>query len=440
MIRPITAALSIILTALSQNNSYSSPDSVVVFNEIHYNPAGPEESTEWIELFNQMGIMTDVSGWRLDGIEYTIPENTFIEPGDYLVIAKDPGPGQIGPFLGNINNGGETLRLYNKGNRLMDELSFSDGGRWPSAADGSGTTLAKVLPYTANKPPENWTRSAQIGGTPGRTNFPSNGAEIPTKKIKLIELDDEWRYNESGNDLGSSWSEQKHALDQEWKSGKGGIGFESGATIPLETRLNFPSRNDPYVITYYFEREFSLRADQLSNLDSLIIRHAIDDGALIHINGKEVLRVNMPDGNITYSDLASENIEVDELSTEISVDTSGIVAGNNRISVEVHQSRIGNSDPTDVDHSVSPPNIRSFWSTSSEAATSIESKENRFQTAKEKSTARQQACVRPPTKRSISVRKHGANAVWNFDRSRDRSRDRPRQILATAGLAWVGYL
>ena len=344
MIRPITAALSIILTSLSQNNSYSSPDSVVVFNEIHYNPAGPEESTEWIELFNQMGIMTDVSGWRLDGIEYTIPENTFIGPGDYLVIAKDPGPGQIGPFLGNINNGGETLRLYNKGNRLMDELSFSDGGRWPSAADGSGTTLAKVLPYTANKPPENWTRSAQIGGTPGRTNFPSNGAEIPTKKIKLIELDDEWRYNESGNDLGSSWSEQKHALDQEWKSGKGGIGFESGATIPLETRLNFPSRNDPYVITYYFEREFSLRADQLSNLDSLIIRHAIDDGALIHINGKEVLRVNMPDGNITYSDLASENIEVDELSTEISVDTSGIVAGNNRISVEVHQSRIGNSD------------------------------------------------------------------------------------------------
>ena len=64
----------------------------MVFNEVHYNPAGPEESTEWVELFNQMGIMTDVSGWRLDGIEYTIPENTFIEPGGYLVIAKVPEP------------------------------------------------------------------------------------------------------------------------------------------------------------------------------------------------------------------------------------------------------------------------------------------------------------------------------------------------------------
>ncbi|MDG1854047.1 MAG: lamin tail domain-containing protein [Verrucomicrobiales bacterium] len=344
MIRPLSAAISITLLTLTLTDSHCSPDSVVVFNEVHYNPAGPEESTEWVELFNQMGIMTDVSGWRLDGIEYTIPENTFIEPGGYLVIAKVPGPGQIGPFSGNINNGGETLRLYNKGNRLMDELSFGDGGRWPAAADGSGTTLAKVLPYSANKPPENWAHSVQLGGTPGRTNFPSSSEEIPTKKIKLINLNDEWRYNESGNDLGPSWSEQDHALNDEWKSGKGGIGFESGTTIPLETRLNFPSRNDPYVITYYFEREFDLRANQLSNLDSLILRHAIDDGALIHINGKEVLRVNMPDGNISYSDLASENIEVDELSSEISVDISGLIAGNNLISVEVHQSRIGNSD------------------------------------------------------------------------------------------------
>ena len=43
----------------------SSPDAVVVFNEVHYNPVGNEETGEWIELFNQMGIMTDVSGLSL---------------------------------------------------------------------------------------------------------------------------------------------------------------------------------------------------------------------------------------------------------------------------------------------------------------------------------------------------------------------------------------
>ena len=97
-------------------------------------------------------------------------------------------------------------------------------------------------------------------------------------------------------------------------------------------------------MTYYFEKEFNLKQNELDNLKSLIIRHAIDDGALVHINGKEVLRVNMPDGKISSSSLASENIEVDELSENIFLDSSSLIKGQNRISVEVHQSRIRNSD------------------------------------------------------------------------------------------------
>lgn len=150
----------------------SSPDAVVVINEVHYNPAGTAETGEWIELFNQMGIKTDISGWRLDGVGYVFPEGTFIDPGEYLVVAKSPGAGQLGPFPGTLKNSGETLRLINQGDRLMDELDYGDGGRWPAAADGSGATLAKLRPYTANKPPENWAFSEQLGGTPGAENFP----------------------------------------------------------------------------------------------------------------------------------------------------------------------------------------------------------------------------------------------------------------------------
>lgn len=322
----------------------SSPDAVVVFNEIHYNPSGNDEKGEWVELFNQMGIMTDVSGWKIDGIGFTIPENTFINPGEYLVIAKEPGPNQLGPFTGNINNAGETLRLFNKGNRLMDELSFNDGGRWPEEPDGSGVTLSKIYPYNSNTPPENWTFSSQVGGTPGTINFPRDDSEIPSKNISLIQLEDEWLYNESGENLGSQWATSSHNEQQGWLTGKGGIGFESGSTIPISTRLSFPGRNDPYVVTYYFEKEFNLKQNELENLKSLIIRHAIDDGALVHINGIEVLRVNMPDGIISSSTLAANNIEVDELSENVFIDSSSLIAGQNRISVEVHQSRIGNSD------------------------------------------------------------------------------------------------
>ena len=342
---PLRHKIAVIFCAfISLIRAESSPDAVVVFNEVHYNPVGNEETGEWIELFNQMGIMTDVSGWRIDGIGFTIPEGTFINPGEYLVIAKEPGPNQLGPFTGNINNAGEVLRLFNQGNRLMDELDFNDGGRWPEEADGSGVTLSKINPYDSNTPPENWTFSNQIGGTPGSVNFPKDESEIPSKNISLIQLEDEWLYNESGEDLGSEWSTSSHSNQEGWLTGKGGIGFESGVTIPISTRLNFPGRNDPYVVTYYFEKEFNLKQNELDNLKSLIIRHAIDDGALVHINGKEVLRVNMPDGNISSSSLASENIEVDKLSENIFLDSSSLIKGQNRISVEVHQSRIGNSD------------------------------------------------------------------------------------------------
>ena len=79
----------LVCVCISIIRAQSSPDAVVVFNEIHYNPSGNDEKGEWVELFNQMGIMTDVSGWKIEGIGFTIPENTFINPGEYLVIAKN---------------------------------------------------------------------------------------------------------------------------------------------------------------------------------------------------------------------------------------------------------------------------------------------------------------------------------------------------------------
>src|SRR6188508_1275155 len=80
----------------------ASSDSVVVFNEIHYNPSGQTEAGEWVELFNQMGIKVDVSGWRIDGIGYRFPSGSILNPGAYAVVSKSPSAGQFGPFPGNI--------------------------------------------------------------------------------------------------------------------------------------------------------------------------------------------------------------------------------------------------------------------------------------------------------------------------------------------------
>jgi hypothetical protein len=320
-----------------------SPDAIVVFNEIQYNPAGAEEDGEWVELFNQMGIKSDISGWHIKGINYTFPQGTVVDPGGYIVVAKNPGAGQLGPFTGSLDNAGERLELINQGDRLMDELDYNDSGRWPVEADGAGATLAKRNPYFANKPNENWSYSEQVGGTPGALNFPDENAPPATTTIPLFDLDTTWRYNEAGDDLGVGWAATAHAIGGNWESGQAVLASESGLAQTINTRLAFPGLNFPYRVTYYFEKEFELSTAQAGALQSLPIRHLIDDGAVFYLNGTEVLRTNLPAGVITAATRASENVEA-VLSNSIPLPPGAAVAGTNRLSVEVHQTSGTSSD------------------------------------------------------------------------------------------------
>ena len=66
-------------------------DSVLVFNEIMYHPATNETAMEWVELYNQMAVNLDISGWGLQGgIDYSFPEGTIVKAGEYIVIASSP--------------------------------------------------------------------------------------------------------------------------------------------------------------------------------------------------------------------------------------------------------------------------------------------------------------------------------------------------------------
>src|SRR5947208_1149879 len=120
-------------------------DSVVVFNEINYHPPSNEAVNEWLELHNQMAIDIDLSAWSISGtVEFSFVEGTIIPAGGYLVIASDPATVQahtgltsvLGPFSGRLNNSIGTLRLRDRNGRLMDEMEYRDGGKWPVAPDG----------------------------------------------------------------------------------------------------------------------------------------------------------------------------------------------------------------------------------------------------------------------------------------------------------------
>jgi len=198
-------------------------DSTVVFNEVMYNPLGDtDDRLEWVELYNQLAVNMDISEWSIEGgIEYQFPDGTIVPGRGYLVVAISPADLEattdvenvLGPYTGRLSNGGEELRLVNNGGRVMNVLDYRDGGDWPTAPDGSGASLAKRDLRAASEPAENWTTSLQIGGTPGRANFPSEIVPVGTRTP--LSLGSSWKSEASGTDLGDAWRQVDYQ-DDDW--------------------------------------------------------------------------------------------------------------------------------------------------------------------------------------------------------------------------------
>ncbi len=217
---PLVASISLL-------TNVRAADSVVVINELQYHPTDPTEAGEWVELYNENGVNVDISGWRLSGgLDYTFPVGTTILGKGYVVVAKTPSmvAGSLGPFVGALNNAGDTVRLRNNNDRVMDELNFGTKGDWPIAPDGSGVTLAKANPNAASAEPANWTASSTVGGTPGTRNFPLPAAGGKTAAVSLLSS---WKYDTSGADLGSGWSAAAFN-DAAWSTGNGAFSYGGG--------------------------------------------------------------------------------------------------------------------------------------------------------------------------------------------------------------------
>jgi hypothetical protein len=125
----------------------------VVINEIHYNPAGSQTLSEFVELFNAGEASVDVSGWAFsDGISYQFPANTVLEPGGYYLIAESAEEFNrefnlgAGPFVAFRVPEGERGRQNFGGSLGMDfnvhePIRVTSLGAFDSAGDGFGRDI-----------------------------------------------------------------------------------------------------------------------------------------------------------------------------------------------------------------------------------------------------------------------------------------------------------
>jgi hypothetical protein len=131
-----------------------------------------------------------------------------------------------------------------------------------------------------------------------------------------------------------------------WLSGPARMGYGGKGEV---TVLSFgPDAANKYT-TYYFHTTFQLTAAQVGQIDKLLVRLLRDDGAVLHINGRRVIRDNMPVG-ATHGTFASATVGAPAETTffdhvlDLTRYPGLLVEGTNRIAVSVHQINLTSSD------------------------------------------------------------------------------------------------
>ncbi len=133
--------------------------------------------------------------------------------------------------------------------------------------------------------------------------------------------------------------------DSGWPTGQGLIGG------PAEGSINAANANTTistgtfsnYLPTIYFRKSFNLTdAAEVTALELDIIR---DDGVIIYLNGREILRDNVPAGVVEYSDFTgSLGDEGAPFSRTYNVTSGDLREGENVLAIELHNQSAGNSD------------------------------------------------------------------------------------------------
>jgi hypothetical protein len=158
--------------------------------------------------------------------------------------------------------------------------------------------------------------------------------------VVLVPDGSTWRYLDDGSDQGTAWRETDFD-DSGWASGPAQLGYGDGDEA---TTVSYGGDAENKHITTYFRHSFDV-ADA-SIFESLTLRVLRDDGATVYLNGTEVFRTNMPDGDVGYGTLAASTVGGSDESAffTTSVDPAILNDGSNVLAVEIHQAAVTSSD------------------------------------------------------------------------------------------------
>ncbi len=169
---------------------------------------------------------------------------------------------------------------------------------------------------------------------------------IPAAEI--LPYGSSWRYSlglsEASTPDAAAWRKAGFD-DSKWSSGSAPIGYANPPNSAPEFTLAslVPSSQDGGYSCVFVRGSFVARAPSAGNVFTVNIN--IDDGCIIWINGSEVGRYNVPDGNLAYNQWAVSAIEATLNSFSVTNNAQGpVVSGTNIVAVQVFNANATSSD------------------------------------------------------------------------------------------------
>ena len=293
----------------------------LVFNEI----SGASESAFQIELVNRSSQTIDTEGYYIISrggpldLEYVLPSQQ-LAPGAFLVLDSNT--------LGFGAAAGHKLFLVLPGLRgVADALEVHERprARYPDVR-GEWLTPSQFTPGANN--------AFQLHSEVVINEIFYNGPPILdapaviTSNVPIISYTNEWRYEQSATDLGTAWRQATYD-DSLWPVGRG-LFYVTAAT--LAQPKNTPLTLGP--TTYYFRT--TLVNTGAPAILSMAMRHIMDDGIVVYLNGTEIHRFNIA-GTVSYSTTATTGLGNAIQRGPLSIPPASLITGTNVIAVEVHQ-------------------------------------------------------------------------------------------------------
>ena len=368
-----------------------------------YDPANPSN------VWKVSGIGFEFpTGAQLGAGEALLLVRDTISPSSFRMANQVSLSIDIYGYAGALDNDTDTLVLKKPGSPepgtgfvpfiTVEKVKYNDDPPWPPSADGLGKALKRINPsayandsanwmavnsgyapaifslavlsgdgdggYTAgtevsiqaDPPGANQTFVTWIGNVSGIADVASASTTLTipgqdttitalySAETTFIAAADQWRYHDLGSDLGSAWQAVVYddtSPGSGWDGGPAQLGYGDGDEA---TVVDFGGNARNKHITTYFRKSFMV--SDASSLEYLSLELLRDDGAVVHINGVEALRSNMPCGPIDHLTLASATVGGAEEDTfyAFPLSSSLVVDGINVMAVEIHQKASNSSD------------------------------------------------------------------------------------------------